>query len=70
MIFTGVSFDPKFHVAVLRYMFDDVITDTTNTTAELLTIIWALESIPRESNAQYKVYTDCKLPWIYNISLV
>lgn len=64
-IYTDASFDPVSKRAVLTYYFNGVmnnkvIENTENTTAELLTIIWALESISPSDNYLYIIYTDCK----------
>lgn len=47
-IFTDASFDPKSKLAVFGYMINGIITtatltETTNTEAELCTILWVMD---------------------------
>lgn len=61
--FTDASFDPKTKTAVVGYMTNNTITtqiinNTTNTQAELLAIMLAVEII--DVDQLYVIYTDCK----------
>jgi ribonuclease HI len=65
MILTDASFDPKTKVAIIGFLSNNKITtklvhNTTNTEAEFLAIIFAIETLDINKYEDEILYTDCK----------